>query len=140
MVFRLRKVLGGLNEKIVGVLGLSFKPNTDDIREAPALEVIHLLENEGALIKGYDPQAMPAAKKQLKGVTFCDNPYQVAEGADALVLATEWNEFKQLDFARIFRLMRNPVIMDGRNLWDPAKIRSFGFKYYGVGRGYERLD
>jgi UDPglucose 6-dehydrogenase len=138
VVFRLRRALNGLNEKVIGVLGLSFKPNTDDIREAPALEVIHLLENEGATVKAYDPQAMIAASKVLNRVKLCDNPYLVAEGADALILATEWNEFKQLDFARIFQLMRKPVIMDARNLWDPDRMRSLGFKYFGVGRGNEK--
>lgn len=135
LVYKLRKALGGLNDKTIGILGISFKPNTDDIREAPALEVIHLLENEGAHIKAYDPQAMENAAKYLKKVQLCDNPYQVAEGADGLVLATEWNEFKQIDFSRIFSLMRQPVIMDGRNLWDENTLKKMGFQYYGVGRG-----
>jgi len=135
VVVRLRKTLGSLNDKVIGVLGLSFKPNTDDIREAPALEVIHLLENEGATIKAYDPQAMEAASRLFKRLTLCENPYQVAEGADALVLATEWNEFKNLDFARIRDTMRQPVIMDGRNLWDPILLRNLGFTYFGIGRG-----
>ncbi len=140
VVVRLRRSLNGLNDKVIGVLGLSFKPNTDDIREAPALEVIHLLENEGATIRAYDPQAMPAARKALHKVTFCENPYLVAEGADALVLATEWNEFKQLDFRCIFQMMRTPVIMDGRNLWDPAQMRAIGFRYFGIGRGCESSE
>jgi UDPglucose 6-dehydrogenase len=134
VVLRLRKSLGNLNEKVIGVLGLSFKPNTDDIRDAPALEVIHLLKNEGAVVKAYDPQAMENAREVLNDVILCANPYEVAEGSDALVLATEWNEFKQLDFERIHRLMRTPIIMDGRNLWDPEQMRRIGFKYYGVGR------
>ena len=137
LVVKLRRALNGLNGKVIGVLGLSFKPNTDDIRDAPALEVIHLLDNEGAIILAYDPQAMPTAKKILTRVKLCDNPYQVAEGADALILATEWNEFKQLDFSRIYQLMHNPVIMDGRNLWNAEKLRGLGFKYYGVGRGHD---
>jgi UDPglucose 6-dehydrogenase len=138
VVVRLRRALNGLNEKVIGVLGLSYKPNTDDIRDAPALEIIHLLANEGAAIQAYDPQAMTAASKVLNRVRFCDNPYSVAEGADALLLATEWNEFKQLDFTRIYQLMRKPVIMDGRNLWDAERIRALGFKYFGVGRGSEK--
>jgi UDPglucose 6-dehydrogenase len=137
VVVKLRRALNGLNGKVIGVLGLSFKPNTDDIREAPSLEVIHLLENEGAIILAYDPQAMTAAKNVLNRVRLCENPYQVAEGADALILATEWNEFKQLDFSRIYQLMHNPVIMDGRNLWNAEKLRALGFKYYGVGRGHD---
>jgi len=135
VIFKLRKALGNLDEKVIGVLGLSFKPNTDDIREAPALEIIHLLENEGAIVQAYDPQAMENASQVFKRVIMCDNPYKVAEGADALVLATEWNEFKQIDLKRIYDLMRQPIIMDGRNLWDPEKVISIGFKYFGVGRG-----
>jgi UDPglucose 6-dehydrogenase len=137
VVVKLRRELGTLSEKIIGVLGLSFKPNTDDIREAPALEVIHLLENEGAQVRAYDPQAMDGAKRVLPKIILCDNPYQVAEGADALVLATEWNEFKQLDFGRIKELMRQPIIMDGRNLWDPERLIELGYKYIGVGRRYQ---
>jgi len=112
LVYKLRKALGGLNDRTIGVLGISFKPNTDDIREAPALEVIHLLENEGAKIKAYDPQAMENAAQILQKVKLCDNPYQVAEGSDALILITEWNEFKQIDFNKIKELMNQPVIME----------------------------
>ena len=135
IVYKLRKALGGLNDTTIGILGISFKPNTDDIREAPALEVIHLLENEGAHIKAYDPQAMENAANVLHKVKLCENPYQVAEGADALILVTDWNEFKQVDFTRIKSLMKNPVIMDGRNLWDEKTLRNMGFQYFGVGRG-----
>jgi len=133
-VVRLRRVLNTLSDKVIGVLGLSFKPNTDDIRDAPALEVIHLLQNEGARIQAYDPQAMEAASKMLTRIRLCENPYEVADGADALILATEWNEFKNLDFARIYELMRHPVILDGRNLWDRNRLRKMGFTYFGVGR------
>ena len=136
VVFKLRKVFGGsLADKEIGVLGLSFKPNTDDIREAPALEVIHLLENEGAHVRAYDPQARENAAAVLKNARLLNDPYQVAEGADALVLATEWNEFKQLDFKRIHQLMRTPILMDGRNLWDGEALRVLGFTYFGMGRG-----
>ena len=134
VVMRLRKQLDGLSEKVIGVLGLSFKPNTDDIRDAPALEVIHLLQNEGAIVRAYDPAAMENASKVLKNVTLCDGPYEVAEGADALVLATEWNEFKQINFNRIRDVMRQPVILDGRNLWDPEQMYALGFDYSGIGR------
>jgi UDPglucose 6-dehydrogenase len=135
VVLRLRRSLGTLNDKVIGILGLSFKPNTDDIREAPSLEVIHLLENEGAVIRAYDPQAMENAAKLLPRLHLCETPYQVADGADALVLATEWNEFKQLDFSRIKQSMRTPVIVDGRNQWDGEKLRELGFTYFGIGRG-----
>jgi UDPglucose 6-dehydrogenase len=134
VVMRLRKQLDGLSDKVIGVLGLSFKPNTDDIRDAPALEVIHLLQNEGAIIRAYDPAAMENASQVLKNVTLCDGPYEVAEGADALVLATEWNEFKQINFKRIREVMRQPVILDGRNLWDPDQMVALGFDYSGIGR------
>ena len=134
LVMKLRKSLGSLDDKIIGILGLSFKPNTDDIRDAPALEIIHLLQNEGAHIQAYDPQAMELTAAAVTKVKLCENPYQVAENADALVLATEWNEFKQIDFEKIYKLMRQPIIMDGRNLWDPEALRALGFQYTGVGR------
>jgi UDPglucose 6-dehydrogenase len=134
-IVKLRKALGGLNDKTIGILGLSFKPNTDDIREAPALEIIHLLMNEGANIQAYDPQAMPGVAKIMPAIKLCSDPYQVAEKADALVLATEWNEFKQLDFERIREIMNGLVVLDGRNLWDPDTLRGMGFTYFGVGRG-----
>ncbi len=133
-VMKLRKALGSLNEKTIGILGLSFKPNTDDIRDSAALEMIHLLMNEGAHIRAYDPQAMENAARTLKHVTLCESPYHVAEGADALLLATEWNEFKQIDFARIKSLLRSPIILDGRNLWDGEQLRMLGFTYMGIGR------
>jgi UDPglucose 6-dehydrogenase len=135
VVMTLRNQLGSLNDKLIGVLGLSFKPNTDDTRDAAALEIIHLLEVEGAKVKAYDPQAMEACRKILKKTTLCKDSYQVAEGVDALVLATEWNEFKQLDFKRIHDLMKQPIIMDGRNLWDAAQMKALGFTYFGIGRG-----
>jgi len=134
-VMKLRKALGSLNDKTIGVLGLSFKPNTDDIRDAAALEIIHLLQNEGAHIYAYDPQAMENAAKVLKNVKLCENPYQVADGADALLLATEWNEFKQIDFGQIIKMLRTPVILDGRNLWDSEHLKAIGFTYIGIGRG-----
>lgn len=136
VVYRLRKVLGGtLNGKVIGVLGLSFKPNTDDMREAPGTEIIHLLLNEGASVKAYDPQAMENAAKELPNIQLCDDLYQTAEGADALVLATEWNEFKQLDFEKVRKLMHTPVLVDGRNQWDSQVLRALGFTYFGIGQG-----
>lgn len=134
-VMKLRNALGTLNEKTIGILGLSFKPNTDDIRDSAALEIIHLLMNENAHIRAYDPQAMDNAAKVLKNITLCKSPYEVADGADALLLATEWNEFKQIDFAQIKKLLHTPVILDGRNLWDSDQLKSMGFIYMGIGRG-----
>jgi UDPglucose 6-dehydrogenase len=137
-VLKLRRALGRLDQKVIGILGLSFKPNTDDIREAPALEIIHLLENEGALVQAYDPQAMTIAGQLLPRIKLCENPYQVAEGADALILMTEWNEFKSLDFTRVHDTMRTPVILDGRNLWAPEQLRAMGFTYFGIGRAVSK--
>jgi UDPglucose 6-dehydrogenase len=141
VVYRLRNALGGsLSDKVIGVLGLSFKPNTDDMREAPAVEIIHLLENEGAKVQAYDPQAMDNALKELPGIELCSDPYKMAEGADALVLATEWNEFKQLDFERVFKLMRTPVLVDGRNQWDSNRMKEIGFTYFGIGQGNHAIS
>ncbi|MFQ5594354.1 MAG: UDP-glucose dehydrogenase family protein [Anaerolineae bacterium] len=136
VVRKLRNILGRLEGTTVGVLGLSFKPNTDDMREAPAAEIIHMLQNEGVQIKAYDPVAMDNAHRYVDQVELCDDAYRVAEGSDALVIATEWNEFKQLDLARIHDLMRRPVIIDGRNIYEPDKMAELGFVYQGMGRGY----
>jgi UDPglucose 6-dehydrogenase len=136
VVQKLRDLLGGLDERTIGILGLAFKPNTDDMREAPALELIHLLQHEGARIKAYDPVAMDNARRVLPDITYCTDPYQVAEGADALVVATEWNEFKHLDLERVRKAMRRPVLVDGRNIYDPEAMIALGFTYRGVGRGY----
>ncbi len=131
-----KEALWVLSHKTIGVLGLAFKPNTDDMRFAPSLEVIRLLQAEGARVQVYDPQAMGEARPLLKRVTFCKDAYAVARGADALALVTEWNEFKELDFARIKRLMRQPVLLDGRNVYDPARMHELGFRYVGIGRGH----
>ncbi len=133
-VMKLRKALGSLQGKTIGVLGISFKPNTDDIRDAPAIEIIHLLQNEGAHIRAYDPQAMENAAKVFSHVEICDNSYAVAQNADALILATQWNEFSQLDFTKIHDAMKTPVLLDGRNLWDAETMKKLGFKYIGMGR------
>jgi UDPglucose 6-dehydrogenase len=136
VVQKLRDLLGTLDEKVIGVLGLAFKPNTDDMRDAPAVEIIHLLQNERARIKAYDPVAMEVAKSVLNDVTYCANAYKVAEGSDALVIMTEWNEFKHLAMARIKKAMRQPIIIDGRNIYDMEEMQSLGFIYRGMGRGY----
>ncbi len=136
VVQKLRDLLNGLNEHIIGVLGLAFKPNTDDMREAPALELIHLLQHEGARVRAYDPVSMDNAKRIMPELTCCADPYEVAEGADALIVATEWNEFKHLDLERIRKTMRRPIFVDGRNIYDPERMKALGFIYRGVGRGY----
>ena len=136
VVQKLRDLLGTLDEKVIGVLGLAFKPNTDDMRDAPAVEIIHLLQNERARVKAYDPVAMEVAKDVLNDVTYCANAYEVAEGSDALIVMTEWNEFKHLAMARIKKAMRQPILIDGRNIYDVQEMQSLGFVYRGMGRGY----
>jgi UDPglucose 6-dehydrogenase len=136
VIQKLREILGTYRGKTIGLLGLSFKPNTDDMRDAPAIELVHMLESEGAKVRAYDPVAMNNAKRILPSITYCDGPYAVAEGADAIVLVSEWNEFKQLDMQRIKDSMRQPVLMDGRNIYDPPRMRELGFVYRGVGRGH----
>lgn len=125
--------LGRLKNKTVGVLGLSFKPNTDDMREAPALKVIDYLQQEKAWIRVFDPVAMPVARKIISGVAFCQDAYQAAKGGDALLIITEWNEFRNLDLTRIKKLMKKPIIIDGRNIYNPREMKKLGFIYAGVG-------
>jgi UDPglucose 6-dehydrogenase len=138
IVLKLREALGArLRGKVIGMLGLAFKPNTDDIREAPATEIARLLIHEGVVIKGYDPVSMLNVGKLLPEMQLAEDPYDLAQGCDALVVCTEWNEFKHLDLCRIRDLMRQPFIVDGRNLYDPARMMELGFTYRGVGRGYE---
>jgi UDPglucose 6-dehydrogenase len=131
---KLRECLGTLRNQVVGLLGLAFKPNTDDLRAAPSIAIANLLMRKGAIVRAYDPAAMDAAKVMLPEVEYRKSPYAVARGADALLLVTEWNEFKQLDMSRIKRSMRQPVLVDGRNIYDPAKMRQLGFVYRGIGR------
>jgi UDPglucose 6-dehydrogenase len=128
--------LNRLEGKTVGVLGLAFKANTDDIRESQPIDIIRMLQADGAWVKAYDPVAMENAARMLQSVKLCEDAYETAEGCDALVLATEWNEFKNLDLDRMKQIMRKPVIVDGRNLYDPALMDKLGFTYRGVGRGY----
>jgi UDPglucose 6-dehydrogenase len=136
VIHKLREMLGTLDEKVIGLLGLAFKPNTDDMREAPSVEIIHLLQSEGAQIRVYDPVSMVNADLYLNGVTLCQDAYQVAESADALVVVTEWNEFKHLSLSKLKEAMRQPIVVDGRNIYDPDQMRALGFTYRGMGRGY----
>ena len=127
---------GGLRGKKFGVWGLAFKPKTDDLRQAPALALIEELLAEGGLVTAHDPVANEGGRRHFGDrVQFVQNPYAAAADADALFLVTEWNEFRQPDFARIKAAMKQKVIFDGRNIWNPAKLRDLGFTYYGVGRG-----
>lgn len=135
-VRRLKEMLCGLQGKTVGLLGLSFKPNTDDMRDAPSIAIAQRLLMAGAKVKAYDPVAMQYAKPLMPEVEMAPDPYSLAEGCDALMIITEWNEFKQLDLERIRNLMHQPYIFDGRNIYDPEEMKALGFHYRGVGRGY----
>src|SRR2546425_3313017 len=134
VVEKLREVLGGLRDQVIGLLGLSFKPNTDDVREAPAIDVIENLLQKGADVRAYDPKAMPVLRARMNSIQYCKDPYAVATGADALLIITEWDEVRQLDLDRLKSVMRRPVIVDGRNIFDPRTMRDRGFVYRGVGR------
>ncbi|MBU2609001.1 MAG: UDP-glucose/GDP-mannose dehydrogenase family protein [Chloroflexi bacterium] len=134
IIKKTKSQLWNLNGKTIGILGLSFKPNTDDIREAPSIDIINQLQQEGAKVKAYDPQAMEGVRLVTKNVELCPDPYQVADGSDALIIVTEWDEFKELDLPRIKELLNQPVIIDGRNIFEPAEMEKLGFMYKGVGR------
>jgi len=132
---KVRAELGGeFEERTIGILGLAFKPNTDDMREAPAVEIIHLLQSEGARVRAYDPAANEAARAVLRGVDLCADAYEVAAGADAIILLTEWSEFRRLDLARIRDAMVRPILVDGRNMYEPTEMAELGFVYHSVGR------
>lgn len=134
MISKIRVLAGDLKDKRIAVLGLSFKPETSDIRESPAIEIVRSLVDQGATVNAYDPVAIPEAKKELDGVVFSSNEYEAVTGADALVLATEWNQFRALDMRRIRGLMRTPKVADLRNIYEPEAMREMGFEYVGVGR------
>jgi UDPglucose 6-dehydrogenase len=139
MVNKIVRAIGSGRGKRVGVLGLSFKPNTDDLREAPALKIVAGLRRRGVRVTAYDPVAMPRARIALgRRVTFADDAYEAARGADALAIVTEWNEFRNLELARLRRLMRRPVLCDLRNIYKPEDVETAGLKYVGVGRGLSR--
>jgi UDPglucose 6-dehydrogenase len=123
-----------VKDKTLGVLGLAFKPNTDDMRLAPSLEVIRTLQKEGARIRAYDPKAMDKARELLPNVEFCDGPYAAAAGADGLIICTEWDEFRQLDLEKLRAVMSQPIVLDGRNLYEPQKMAELGFVYKSIGR------
>ncbi|MDI6770636.1 MAG: UDP-glucose/GDP-mannose dehydrogenase family protein [Anaerolineales bacterium] len=128
-------LLSGLKGKTVGLLGLAFKPNTDDMREAPSLDIVAGFIQAGATVRAFDPVAMEVARGILPAVEMYADPYEMAKGCDALVVVTEWNEFKQLDLERIKGLLKQPVIFDGRNIYEPVKMKALGFTYRGIGRG-----
>ena len=137
-VVKLRHALNGLTDRKIGMLGLAFKPNTDDLREAPSLDIARQIIREGGHIQAYDPVAMPEAGKLIPELRLAEDPYEVAQDVDALLLITEWNEFRQLDMSRIKSAMAGDVLVDGRNIWEPEQMQSMGFRYFGVGRGVQK--
>lgn len=135
IVEKAKKMLGGnIKGKTVGILGLSFKPDTDDMRDAPSIVIIQGLQEKGARIRVFDPIAMENAKSFVKHVTFCKNAYEAAENADLVIVVTEWNEFRQLDLHKLKTIMKIPLLLDGRNIYNPQEIKNMGFVYQGVGR------
>lgn len=133
----LKKVIegvGGVAGKTIAVWGLAFKPDTDDMRDAPSVDIIKGLTAEGAIIRAFDPQAEENSRRILPDILYATSPQDAVKGADALLVLTEWNEFKQIDLMKIKKLMKEPVLFDGRNVYDPAKVREMGFRYKAVGR------
>lgn len=126
---------GAVKGKTIAMLGLTFKPNTDDMRDSPSLPIVAALEEAGAKVQAYDPEGMEEAKKMMPNVTFCDDAYATMEGADALTIVTEWNEFRSLDFERIKDLLSSPVLVDLRNIYAPEDMEQAGFEYTSIGRG-----
>ena len=131
---------GEFDGKTVAVLGLSFKPDTDDIRESPALPIVEGLSAGGATVRAFDPEAMPACRDLYPDVVYCDDPYDAASGADALVILTEWNQFRALEFKRLKTLLNQPLVIDLRNIYQPAQMAAAGFRYISVGRPEGRAD
>lgn len=131
---KIEETLWVIKDKVIGILGLAFKPNTDDMRNAPSITIIKALQKEGASIKVYDPKAMENSKHLFEDVTYCKDPYEVADGAEALILVTEWDEFKNLDMEKMRSRMIHPIIIDGRNMYSPAEMEKHGFIYKSIGR------
>jgi UDPglucose 6-dehydrogenase len=137
MVEKIESTLGSLEGKRLGILGLTFKPNTDDVRESPAIKIVTSLIKRGASIAAFDPAGMEASKQILNDVYYAQNLYDVAKDADGLILLTEWNEFRNLDWDRMKSLLRSPTVFDLRNIYDPSRMKSRGFNYHCVGRYHE---
>jgi UDPglucose 6-dehydrogenase len=134
MVSKIERSLGTIAGRTVAVLGLSFKPNTDDVRESPALPIVQGLLDAGATVRAFDPEAMPPCRPLFPAVAFCDNAYEAAAGADALVILTEWNQFRKLELDRLHALLHRPLVIDLRNLYEPEKMAAAGFEYVSIGR------
>ncbi len=138
MIGKVRRACGDqVQGKRLAALGLTFKPNTDDIRESPAIKIIKRLVGLGAQVVAYDPAGIEPSKKELKAIEFAQDPYEAAKGADGLMILTEWNEFRYLDWDKLATLLNGKLVFDFRNVYDPEKMRAKGFVYYCVGRGYE---
>jgi len=135
VVSEMEEMLGTLKGKTIGLLGLAFKPNTDDIREAPSIDIARGLIRAGSKVRAYDPVAMKNAHSQLPDVKMIPDPYELARGCDAIMILTEWNEFTNIDMAKVHQVMKQPVILDGRNVYDPVEMRKMGFRYRSMGRG-----
>jgi len=135
-VRKLQDLLGDLHGRPIALWGLAFKQDTDDVRESPALDVLRMLLQRGAIVTAYDPAAIANAAREVPDARYVSDPYAAVVGADALLIATPWNEFKQADLRRVRSLMRTPIILDGRNIYEPAEVRALGFVYVGVGRGH----
>ncbi len=133
-VHRLDHMVGGLKGKTIGLFGLAFKPNTDDMREAPSIDIVEYLTKAGARIRAYDPVAMEVARPLLPAVEMFKDPYEMAKGCDAVMIVTEWNEFKQLDLDQLKSILNSPVLFDGRNIYDPRLMKEKGFNYQSIGR------
>lgn len=134
MIPKIENLVGDLKGKKIGVLGLSFKPETDDMRESPAIEIVHTLIERGATVRAFDPVAMEEAKHFLNGIEYASDEYDAINGADALVIITEWNQFRALDMEKVKQLLKAPKIADLRNIYEPSDMRELGFDYVGVGR------
>ena len=134
MIPKIEKLVGDLNGKRIGILGLSFKPETDDMRESPAIDIIAQMLKRGASIKAYDPVAMDESRHYIEGIEYATDEYDAIDGADALVILTEWNQFRALDLDRVKELLKSPKIADLRNIYEPKDMRELGFEYVGVGR------
>jgi UDPglucose 6-dehydrogenase len=133
---RIIKACGGsVAGKTIGLLGLAFKPNTDDMRDSPSLDVVPALIAAGATVRAYDPEAMDEAAKLLDGLIYCETAFDTIEGADAMVVMTEWNEFRGLNLKRVKAALKSPVVVDLRNVYEPREMKDHGFDYSCIGRG-----
>ena len=139
MARKVSNLAGGLRGKTVAVLGLTFKPDTDDMREAPSIPLVTGLLDMGAKVRAHDPVGMEQARKELPDIEYCDDPYACVKGADAMVVATEWVQYRTLDLQRLKRDMAHPVVVDLRNIYCPEEMAALGFTYESIGRAAEPL-